>query len=90
MEDIDARKGDQAGTELEDINDLKATTSRDEHVRVAALEGNGLVKSPFDTLSIVKTVWVFRTSILYCLCFSTAGIFEGFEVSIIDPRLDCA
>jgi SP family general alpha glucoside:H+ symporter-like MFS transporter len=42
---------------------------------------NGLLKSTFDELSILRTLWVFKRVILVSLAVYTGYICEGFEVS---------
>ena len=39
-----------------------------------------LLKSRFDELSIWRTLWVFRTSALWCVACFTGYLCEGFEV----------
>lgn len=46
-----------------------------EHLR------DGLVKSTFDELSILRTLWVFRRVVLVSLAVYTGYVCEGFEVS---------
>lgn len=44
------------------------------------LDGNGLLKSRFDQLSIPRTLWVFRRAVLVTLAVYTGYMCEGFEV----------
>lgn len=44
--------------------------------------GDGLLKSRFDELSIPRTLWIFRRSVLVVLAVYTGYMCEGFEVSI--------
>lgn len=41
----------------------------------------GLSKSRFDELSLLRTLWVFKRSILVSLAVYTGYVCEGFEVS---------
>jgi SP family general alpha glucoside:H+ symporter-like MFS transporter len=43
--------------------------------------GQGLLKSRFDEMSIPRTIWVFRRSVLVVLAVYTGYMCEGFEVS---------
>ena len=54
---------------------VDATAKVDEYVSY------GLVKSRYDELSISRTLWVFRRSVLVCLAVYTGYVCEGFEVS---------
>jgi hypothetical protein len=49
-------------------------------VHVAALDGDGLVKSRFDTLSIGQALWVFRRSLAVCFAVFTGRMLEYFEI----------
>jgi hypothetical protein len=44
-------------------------------------EGNGLLKSRFDEMPLLKTLWVFRRVVLVTLAVYTGYMCEGFEVS---------
>lgn len=52
----------------------------DGEVHVAALEGDGLVKSRFDHLTIMQALWVFRRSLFVCFCVFTGRMLEYFEI----------
>lgn len=56
------------------------TTDEDVLPKLAALEGDGLVKSRFDELSIRQTVWLFKVSAFYCFIAYTSSVMEGFSV----------
>lgn len=43
----------------------------------------GLSKSRFDELSLPRTLWVFKRSVLVSLAVYTGYVCEGFEVSSI-------
>ncbi|GMK54163.1 hypothetical protein CspeluHIS016_0107490 [Cutaneotrichosporon spelunceum] len=49
-------------------------------VTVAALEGEGLVKSRFDQLPIREALWLFRRSLLVCFFVYTGRMLEFFEI----------
>ncbi|CAK9784067.1 MFS general substrate transporter [Cutaneotrichosporon oleaginosum] len=49
-------------------------------VTVAALEGEGLVKSRFDQLTIREALWVFRRSLVVCFFVFTGRMLEYFEI----------
>lgn len=49
-------------------------------VHVAALDGDGLVKSRFDQLTIMQALWVFRRSLFVCFCVFTGRMLEYFEI----------
>lgn len=49
-------------------------------VHVAALDGDGLVKSRFDTLTIPQALWVFRRSLAVCFAVFTGRMLEYFEI----------
>ena len=49
---------------------------------VAALKGNGLVKSRFDDRGVWETLWIFRKAVFYCFIVFTSGIMESFELSM--------
>lgn len=53
----------------------------DHNVLVTTAEGQGLLKSRFDEMSIPKTLWVFRRVVLVTLAVYTGYMCEGFEVS---------
>jgi hypothetical protein len=53
----------------------------DHKTDVYDLDTNGLLKSTFDELSILRTLWVFKRIILVSLAVYTGYICEGFEVS---------
>lgn len=53
----------------------------DEYTVAAAYNGQDLRKSRFDELSIPRTIWVFRRSVLVVLAVYTGYMCEGFEVS---------
>ena len=40
-----------------------------------------LLKSRFDQLGLLKTIWIFRTSAMYVFCVYMGYLCEGFEVS---------
>lgn len=44
-------------------------------------QGHGLLKSTFDEMPLLKTLWVFRRSALITLAVYTGYMCEGFEVS---------
>jgi SP family general alpha glucoside:H+ symporter-like MFS transporter len=50
-------------------------------VTVDGYDDYGLVKSRFDELSILQTVWVFKRVVLVSLAVYTGYVCEGFEVS---------
>jgi hypothetical protein len=52
----------------------------DVEVTIAALDGEGLVKSRFDQLSIREALWVFRRSLLICFFVFTGRMLEYFEI----------
>jgi SP family general alpha glucoside:H+ symporter-like MFS transporter len=45
------------------------------------IDGQGLLKSRFDEMSIPRTLWVFRRVVLVTLAVYTGYMCEGFEVS---------
>lgn len=47
---------------------------------MTALEGEGLVKSRFDQLSIRQALWVFRRSLIVCFFVFTGRMLEFFEI----------
>ncbi|BEI81737.1 hypothetical protein CcaverHIS002_0208970 [Cutaneotrichosporon cavernicola] len=49
-------------------------------VTVAALDGEGLVKSRFDQLTIREALWVFRRSLVVCFFVFTGRMLEFFEI----------
>jgi SP family general alpha glucoside:H+ symporter-like MFS transporter len=53
----------------------------DNDVTVDGYDDYGLVKSRFDELSILETVWVFKRVVLVSLAVYTGYVCEGFEVS---------
>lgn len=53
----------------------------DEYAVSATYNGQDLRKSRFDELSIPRTIWVFRRSVLVVLAVYTGYMCEGFEVS---------
>jgi hypothetical protein len=59
----------------------------DEITKVDGYDGNGLVKSTFDQLSILQTLWAFKRVILISLAVYTGYVCEGFEVSNNNPLL---
>lgn len=63
--------------DMEDAADEKGSVAE---VYVAALDGDGLVKSRFDQLSITQALWVFRRSLLICFCVFTGRMLEYFEI----------
>lgn len=56
--------------------------SMDEKAIAETYSGNGLLKSRFDELSLPRTLWVFRRSVLVVLAVYTGYMCEGFEVSV--------
>lgn len=64
-----------------EINDLKSQ-GQIEHIEGAAeYVTDNLKKSRFDNLSIPRSLWVFRRSVLVTLAVYTGYMCEGFEVS---------
>lgn len=64
--------------EIEHVNNINNV---DEVVGVT-IDGNGLLKSRFDEMSIPKTLWVFRRVVLVTLAVYTGYMCEGFEVRV--------
>lgn len=60
-----------------EMGDEKASITE---VHVAALDGDGLVKSRFDQLTIMEALWVFRRSLVVCFCVFTGRMLEYFEI----------
>ncbi len=56
----------------EDVKDVAMSNGYDDY---------GLVKSRFDELSILETLWVFKRVVLVTLAVYTGYVCEGFEVS---------
>lgn len=55
----------------------------DNVAKVDGYDSYGLVKSRFDELSILRTLWVFKRVILVSLAVYTGYVCEGFEVSVV-------
>lgn len=51
-----------------------------EDATAATISGQGLLKSRFDDLSILRTLWVFRRAALVTLAVYTGYMCEGFEL----------
>jgi hypothetical protein len=49
--------------------------------KLAASDGDGIVKSRFDELTIRQTIWLFKVSAFYSLIAYTSSVMEGFSVS---------
>lgn len=67
-------------TEKHDVTHVENLGLGDEALGVT-VDGNGLLKSRFDELSIPRTLWVFRRVVLVTLAVYTGYMCEGFEVS---------
>lgn len=73
---------------IEDTATLSPTNILD-GTRVAALKGDGLVKSRFDELSVWHNVWLFRKAALYCFFVYTGSLLEFYEVSLCLVHRPC-
>lgn len=78
MQQVHAIESHQDKHEVEHV-DEKAGGLDD--VAAVTADGAGLLKSRFDEMSILKTLWVFRRVVLVTLAVYTGYMCEGFEVS---------
>jgi hypothetical protein len=72
-------KHNQEPLEKNEILHVEGHALEGEDLQVT-LDGNGLLKSRFDQLSIPRTLWVFRRAVLVTLAVYTGYMCEGFEV----------
>ena len=66
---------------IDDVEGLRRVEGTIDGHRLAALKGDGLVKSRFDSQPIWKTMWMFRVSACYCFLVFTGLNLDGFEVN---------
>jgi hypothetical protein len=63
------------------LEDLTTTNYLgDDRVESVGDTGHGLLKSRFDRLSLLKTVWVFRRVALYCFLVYTLNMVDAWQV----------
>lgn len=55
-------------------------TEIDDVTKADAYDSYGLVKSRYDELSIIRTLWVFKRVVIVCLAVYTGYVCEGFEL----------
>lgn len=72
---MDTQSAVQAG--IDDDVKMKPTVEMLEFAETPT----SLLKSRFDELSLLKTLWLFRTSALYCVAVYTGYLCEGFELT---------
>lgn len=78
-------KTDHLAAHLEHPNDAD-TVDAISLAKVDGYESYGLVKSRYDNLSLLKTLWVFKRVFLVVLSVYTGYVCEGFEVrSAVHP-----
>lgn len=59
---------------------LESSVTRDEDLKHAALDGQGVLKSRFDELPILTCLWTFRRAAFFCFLLFTGAMCDGFEV----------
>ena len=69
--------------EKEGVTHLKGLPANvdDVKAKVDGYDSYGLVKSTWDELSIPRTLWTFKRTVLISLAVYTGYVCEGFEVS---------
>jgi SP family general alpha glucoside:H+ symporter-like MFS transporter len=60
---------------------VEVATEIDDIAKTDTYDSYGLVKSRWDELSLISTLWTFKRVILVSLAVYTGYICEGFEVS---------
>ena len=63
--------------------EVRLEGTRTDDIDLAKIDGYdsyGLVKSRYDELSILRTLWVFKRVVLVSLAVYTGYVCEGFEV----------
>ncbi|KAL1409207.1 hypothetical protein Q8F55_006040 [Vanrija albida] len=64
------------------VSHLETSVTRDEDLKHAALDGQGVLKSRFDELPILKCLWTFRRAVFFCFLLFTGSMCDGFEVAL--------
>ena len=61
--------------DVQHLSELPSAEARDE-------ESAGLLKSRFDHLPLLQTLWIFRRAAIYCFISFTWQMLDGWEVNL--------